>query len=119
MSVEQCMDERLALRICYDELRQFLASMPPPAGARAAARQKLSHLVQFAELTTDVCDDVVRRTTNTHKNEVLHLSQKEGIEPKRNKARQMMANIPLLWMRDLSSDIVYELGRRYPEFTEA
>ena len=49
---------------------------------------------------------------------VPFLPVREEFHPKRNQARQKLATLPLNRFRDLSSDVYYELVRRYPEFKE-
>src|SRR6266850_4677297 len=46
------------------------------------------------------------------------LPVREEFHPKRNQARQKLATLPPNRFRDLSSDVYYELVRRYPEFKE-
>ncbi|KAG8921397.1 component of the polarisome [Tulasnella sp. 419] len=112
------MDYRLTMRIHYDELRTFVDSMPLNENPRQVARQKLTRLAegQIRELTEDVVDEATRRATNTVESEVFHLPPNEDFHPKRNQARQKLATLPFSRMRDLTSDLVYELERRYPEF---
>lgn len=43
---------------------------------------------------------------------------KEGFHPKRNQARQKLATLPLARFEDLSSDVHFEIARRYPDFKE-
>jgi hypothetical protein len=49
---------------------------------------------------------------------VPFLPVKEEFHPKRNQARQKLATLPTSRFEDLSSDVYYELLRRYPEFKE-
>lgn len=46
------------------------------------------------------------------------LPVRDDFHPKRNQARQKLATLPTGRFKDLSSDVYYELGRRYPEFKE-
>lgn len=46
------------------------------------------------------------------------LPVKEEFHPKRNQARQKLATLPPSRFEDLSSDVYFELARRYPEFKE-
>lgn len=108
-----------------------------PANSRSTARQKLTRLTrqQFQELSTDVYDELIRRKTNSDNNQgpsffslysrpsstatlVPFLPVRDEFHPKRNQARQKLATLPLSRFRDLSSDVYYELVRRYPEFKE-
>ncbi|TCD60077.1 component of the polarisome [Steccherinum ochraceum] len=70
------------------------------------------------ELSTDVYDELVRRQTNSTDNEVPFLPVRDDFHPKRNQARQKLATLPTGRFKDLSSDVYYELARRYPEFKE-
>lgn len=109
-----------------------------PANSRSTARQKLTRLTrqQFQELSTDVYDELVRRKNNTDDNQggecvdkflvvqhtdihpVPFLPVRDDFHPKRNQARQKLATLPTGRFKDLSSDVYYELARRYPEFKE-
>ena len=46
------------------------------------------------------------------------LPVRDDFHPKRNQARQKLATLPTGRFKDLSSDVYYELARRYPEFKE-
>ena len=111
---------------------------PPaePANSRSTARQKLTRLTrqQFQELSTDVYDELIRRKTNSDNIQgpssvsprtsnspaavVPFLPVRDEFHPKRNQARQKLATLPMSRFKDLSSDVYYELVRRYPEFKE-
>ncbi|KIP03709.1 hypothetical protein PHLGIDRAFT_31670 [Phlebiopsis gigantea 11061_1 CR5-6] len=115
-------DARAVAQAHFDELHRYLASYlaKEPANSRSTARQKLTRLTrqQFQELSTDVFDELIRRKTNTTENEVPFLPVRDDFHPKRNQARQKLATLPTGRFKDLSSDVYYELGRRYPEFKE-
>lgn len=49
---------------------------------------------------------------------VPFLPVRDDFHPKRNQARQKLATLPNGRFKDLSSDVYYELARRYPEFKE-
>ena len=49
---------------------------------------------------------------------VPFLPVREEFHPKRNQARQKLATLPTSRFEDLSSDVYFELLRRYPEFKE-
>lgn len=49
---------------------------------------------------------------------VPFLPVRDDFHPKRNQARQKLATLPTGRFKDLSSDVYYELSRRYPEFKE-
>ncbi|KAI0031844.1 hypothetical protein K488DRAFT_78811 [Vararia minispora EC-137] len=115
-------DTRQIARIHYEELSKYLASYlaNEPANSRSAARQKLTRLTrqQFQELSTDVYDELIRRKSNTDSNDIPFLPVRDDFHPKRNQARQKLATLPTSRFKDLSSDVYYELVRRYPEFKE-
>jgi hypothetical protein len=50
--------------------------------------------------------------------EVPFLPVRDDFHPKRNQARQKLATLPKARFKDLSGDVYFELGRRYPEFRE-
>ncbi|KAF8970614.1 hypothetical protein BDZ97DRAFT_1790124 [Flammula alnicola] len=107
-------DYRLVAKTPYAELGSYLASYlaSVPLNLRSNARSKLTRLmvIQFYELSTDVCDELVRRRVEDI--EVPFLPNREEFHPKRNQACGKLATL------DLSSDIYFELGRRYPEFKD-
>ncbi|KAN0118221.1 hypothetical protein V8E52_005482 [Russula decolorans] len=89
-------------------------------------RQKLAKLTpqQFQELCTDVYDELVRRQNNS---ETINgpvpfrrpfLPAQAGFHPKRNQAREKLATLLPPRFQELTSDIRYELGRRYPACNE-
>ena len=49
---------------------------------------------------------------------VPFLPVRDDFHPKRNQARQKLATLPASRFKDLSSDVFYELSRRYPEFKD-
>ncbi|KAI0314554.1 hypothetical protein OF83DRAFT_1136191 [Amylostereum chailletii] len=118
----QPQDTRQIARVHYLELSKYLASYlaNEPANSRSAARQKLTRLTrqQFQELSTDVYDELVRRKNNADSNDIPFLPVRDDFHPKRNQARQKLATLPTSRFKDLSSDVYYELVRRYPEFKE-
>lgn len=116
------LDAHLVARTHYDELSKYLVSYlaKEPANSRSTARQKLTRLTrqQFQELSTDVYDELIRRKNNSDTNQVPFLPVRDDFHPKRNQARQKLATLPTSRFKDLSSDVYYELVRRYPEFKE-
>ncbi|KAI0060487.1 hypothetical protein BV25DRAFT_1827659 [Artomyces pyxidatus] len=116
------LDPRLVARTHYEELSRYLASYlaKEPANSRSTARQKLTRLTrqQFQELSTDVYDELIRRKNNADSNDIPFLPVRDDFHPKRNQARQKLATLPTSRFKDLSSDVYYELVRRYPEFKE-
>ncbi|EIN06462.1 hypothetical protein PUNSTDRAFT_105483 [Punctularia strigosozonata HHB-11173 SS5] len=116
-------DSRNIARTHFEELRVYLREYlaREPANSRSAARQKLTRLTrqQFQELSTDVYDELLRRKANDKGSEVPFLPVRDEFHPKRNQARQKLATLPTSRFQDLSSDVYYELSRRYPEFLNA
>lgn len=116
------LDSRGVARSHFDELKEYLAdylSKEQP-NSRATARQKLTRLTkqQFQELSTDVYDELLRRKNNSDSNAVPFLPVRDDFHPKRNQARQKLATLPTSRFQDLSSDVFFELSRRYPEFKD-
>lgn len=115
-------DPKTIARTHYVELSHYLAVYLAKAApnSRSTARQKLTRLTkqQFQELSTDVYDELIRRKTNTADNEVPCLPARDDFHPKRNQARQKLATLPTARFEDLSSDVFFELSRRYPDFKE-
>ena len=50
--------------------------------------------------------------------QVLFLPFRDEFHPKRNQARQKLSTLLASRFDDLSSDVFFELARRYPEFKE-
>lgn len=69
-------------------------------------------------LTTKVSALVSARQLCYPSRLVPFLPVRDDFHPKRNQARQKLATLPTGRFKDLSSDVYYELGRRYPEFRE-
>lgn len=113
-------------RLHYQELLSFLRShlAKEQTGPRSNAREKLTRLSkqQFTELSTDVYDELMRRITNAKEQQATgvtpHLAVRDEFHPKRNQARQKLATLPKTRFRDLSSDVFFELERRFPELKE-
>jgi Spa2 homology domain (SHD) of GIT len=61
---------------------------------------------------------IIIADTHARHHPVPFLPVREEFHPKRNQARQKLATLPNTRFEDLSSDVYYELARRYPEFTE-
>jgi hypothetical protein len=94
------------------------------------AREKLVRLSkqQFNELSTDVYDELMRRqnTSSIPEDRITltsadqpFLIPKENFHPKRNQARQKLATLPPGRFKELASDVLYEIERRYPVSVEA
>ncbi|PWN21991.1 hypothetical protein BCV69DRAFT_281899 [Microstroma glucosiphilum] len=110
-------------KVHYQELLAFLRThlAKEQTGPRSNAREKLTRLSkqQFTELSTDVYDELMRRINNTKQQiAVPHLAVREEFHPKRNQARQKLATLPKTRFKDLSSDVFFELERRFPELKE-
>ncbi|KAG9311997.1 hypothetical protein JVU11DRAFT_7269 [Chiua virens] len=115
-------DSKVIARTHFNELQQYLSAYlaKSPVNSRSTARQKLTRLTkqQFQELSTDVYDELIRRKLNTLEHEIPCLPARDEFHPKRNQARQKLATLPAARFEDLSSDVYFELSRRYPEFKE-
>lgn len=79
------------------------------------AREKLTRLssVQFQELSTDVYDEVIRRTKPTSSGS-SSLPANPRFHPKRNQAREKLASLQIMRFKDLASDVFFEIERRFP-----
>ncbi|KAH8922703.1 hypothetical protein BT69DRAFT_1350702 [Atractiella rhizophila] len=114
-------EARRIARTHWKELRSFLIQQGDgkDLANRTNARDKLTRLTrqQFQELSTDVYDELVRRTTDPAIAEPF-LPLKNEFHPKRNQARQKLATLPPGRFKDLGNDVYTELDRRYPEFEE-
>ncbi|OCF44059.1 hypothetical protein I317_02012 [Kwoniella heveanensis CBS 569] len=118
-------ESREVARVHWRALKEFLASWLEKESptSRASAREKLTRLtkLQFQELSTDVFDELMRRTAVDNgepEGNVPFLPVREDFHPKRNQARQKLATLPKNRFKDLASDVFYELRRRYPEFEQ-
>ena len=109
-------------RIYYISLLQFFRSQSMRSSlltpSRTNAREKLTRLnkQQFAELSTDVHDELQRRQDESQSQP--YLQGRHDFHPKRNQARQKLATLPKNRFRDLASDVFFELERRYPELPQ-
>lgn len=109
-------------------------------------QQKLAKLTlrQFQELCTDVYDELIRRQNNSESINspgascffvppnrpssqrsppalvpfVLSLPAQAGFHPKRNQAREKLAILRSSRFQELTRDVRYELGQRYPACNE-
>ncbi|KAJ7748519.1 hypothetical protein DFH07DRAFT_962102 [Mycena maculata] len=122
-------DYRSVSEVDFNELARYLAAYraKAPPNWRSTAREKLTRLTthQFHQLSTDVYDELVRRKNEkegmhvcSHYVPVPFLPVREEFDPRRNQARQKIAALPITRFEDLSSDVYYELGRRYPKLKE-
>eukprot|EP00833_Pecoramyces_ruminatium_P006350 jgi/Orpsp1_1/1180382/evm.model.c7180000073159.1 len=94
--------------------KEFLENQDNDSKRPRGAKEKLIKLTnqQFQELSTDVYDELIRRTFNSRESECLQ-SQSE-FQPKRNEARAKLAALSPTRYRDLSQDIYNEIQRRFP-----
>lgn len=102
----------------YFSLKQFLTSQPESKAdtlsqPRQNARVKLTRLTpaQFQELSTDVYDEMMRRSTQP---QVPFLPVQPNLHPKRNQARQKLATLCQSRYTDLAYDVFFELETRFP-----
>ncbi|KAG8718646.1 hypothetical protein FRC09_012357 [Ceratobasidium sp. 395] len=108
----------------YEELRYSLgnASLWEIPNFRSDSRRKLADLTraQFVVLAVDVHDEVVRATNLKHGIAFVatsHLPRAEFCQ-ERNERRQRLANFKPNSLRDLLSDVFYELCRRFPQLRD-
>lgn len=93
------------------------------------ARDKLLRLspIQFQELSTDVYDELLRREderaargpVGSGQSIPRFLLPKNNFHPKRNQARQKLSTLASKKFRELATDVLFELERRFPRFTGA
>lgn len=93
------------------------------------ARDKLLRLspIQFQELSTDVYDELLRREDERAaqspegrgQNVPPFLPPRNNFHPKRNQARQKLSTLATKKFRELATDVLFELERRFPRFTGA
>lgn len=93
------------------------------------ARDKLLRLsaIQFQELSTDVYDELLRREDERYArspdgsamNVPRFLLPRNNFHPKRNQARQKLSTLAAKKFRELATDVLFELERRFPRFTGA
>ncbi|ORY37675.1 hypothetical protein BCR33DRAFT_721394 [Rhizoclosmatium globosum] len=95
------------------------ATQAAVAATRQSAKEKMQRLskTQFADLATDVSDEIRRRVENAA--EVPFLPVSEAFLPKRNQARQKLATLPTPKFKELATDIFWDLERRFPSAAEA
>lgn len=109
------LDEVLA-KTHWDIFRSYLSEGRGQTHARQnKAREKLTRLsrTQFSELSTDVYDEVQRRS-NDSLNSLAFLPPNPRFHPKRNQAREKLASLQTSRLKDLTSDVFFEIERRFP-----
>lgn len=82
-----------------------------PRAQKARAKLLKLSASQFYELSTDVYDELQRRT-NESRDQPEYLLPKASFHIKRNQARQKLANLSQTRFNDLVDDILYEIKRR-------
>ncbi|KAI0060379.1 hypothetical protein BV25DRAFT_1839669 [Artomyces pyxidatus] len=117
----QALDPRRIFRIHYERLSRYLPNRrsQEPVDFRSFPRERLVRLTvaQFKELSTDVCTELIRRDGVPDSQEIpKFLPVFDDRRPNHSQARQKLASLPVSRFKDLSSDILYEILRRYPEF---
>lgn len=95
----------------------FLGVAPghlPVSVQESKGREKLTKLAgpQLLELSTDVYDESQRRSSPESPDFLL---PRDGFHPKRNQGRKKLHVLSPTRFRDLCTDIVLELYRRYPQ----
>ena len=116
----------------YVSLRRFLApslrdERTNPRSNRAKDKLLRLSAVQFHELSTDVYDELLRRQSasgarrsgpggTVQEGAPPFLLPEENFHPRRNQARQKLSTLPTSRFKDLSTDVFYELERRFPRF---
>lgn len=121
----QMLEQQLAVhhRVLKDFLSQnFREGHQPPN----RARDKLLRLspIQFQELSTDVYDELLRREDERHskgpdghgRSVPRFLLPRNNFHPKRNQARQKLSTLAMQKFRELATDVLFELERRFPRF---
>ena len=71
---------------------------------------------QYAELATDIYDEVKRRTM-TLEEKIPFLHVRTEYHPKRNQARQKLATLQDARFKELVFDVIIELEHRFPKLT--
>ena len=116
----------------YVSLKRFLApslrdERTNPRSNRAKDKLLRLSAVQFHELSTDVYDELLRRQSasgarrsgpggTVQEGAPPFLLPEENFHPRRNQARQKLSTLPTSRFKDLSTDVFYELERRFPRF---
>jgi len=113
--------EHEPLREYYIELGKYvsgyLAENPQYKENRATAISKLLALTDddIYDLSTDVYDEMIRRSTQA---EAPHLPGLEGYHPLRNDARKKMSKLPTERFYWLVGDVYFGVALRYPELKD-
>ncbi|KAG7883731.1 hypothetical protein KL938_002316 [Ogataea parapolymorpha] len=103
-------------------LKNFLdtssdALTPVTSSRVIKAREKLGKLTssQFFDLSTDVYDELQRRTS-TESLRPAFLPAQSNFHPKRNQARQKLASLPAGRFKDLVNDVLFEIERHQSQY---
>lgn len=113
------MSERV-VQTHWETFRIFLNSGQQNHPRQNKAREKLTRLsgTQFQELSTDVYDEVQRRTRSSN-SAPMSLPPNPTFHPKRNQAREKLASLQTPRFKDLASDVYFEIERRFPNVGSA
>ncbi|KAK9467688.1 hypothetical protein V1512DRAFT_222154 [Lipomyces arxii] len=99
--------------------------LPPPSSRQAKSRERLQRMprVPFAELSTDVYDELIRRQKASRAQDLMTgeivpqaLGPQEGFHPKRNQTREHLAILQQSRFKDLVLDVYFEVVRRFPTY---
>ncbi|KAG7882864.1 hypothetical protein KL937_000037 [Ogataea polymorpha] len=103
-------------------LKNFLdtssdALTPVTSSRVIKAREKLGKLTssQFFDLSTDVYDELQRRTSAESLRPAF-LPAQSNFHPKRNQARQKLASLPAGRFKDLVNDVLFEIERHQSQY---
>lgn len=105
----------LLVDLMYDKLVDHIKGLREDIGAKVSSSRKLARLTigQLSELLTDVCDEMGRRACRAETEPFLDI--KLEYSPKRNQARQKLADLTPHRFSQLIISVVAELERRFPE----
>ncbi|KAK2750794.1 component of the polarisome [Onygenales sp. PD_40] len=113
----------------YGVLKRFLqgqGNQDPAASRSSRARDKLVRLSpgQVMELSTDVYDELLRRQAASpnrpggpRADVPPYLLPRQEFHEKRNQARQKLSSLLQQRFKDLATDVLCELERRFPHFS--
>lgn len=104
--------------VMYDKLVDHIKELPEATIAKISSSRKLARLTigQLVELMTDVCDEMGRRSCRAEQEP--HLDIKLEYSPKRNQARQKLADLTSHRFSQLIVCTVAELERRFPSLKQ-
>ncbi|KAG7742644.1 hypothetical protein KL923_000259 [Ogataea haglerorum] len=108
-------------KVLKDFLDTSSDALTPVTSSRVIkAREKLGKLTssQFFDLSTDVYDELQRRTTSESLRPSF-LPAQSNFHPKRNQARQKLASLPAGRFKDLVNDVLFEIERHQSQYIKA